>query len=83
MDTERQSVIVEVEERRGGTPVPSRVLWDGRDLAVQVTGAPRTGWTAGAMHYLLPVTCGGREHTLSLDTATWTWTIDRGSDAGA
>ena len=83
MEARRQPVIVELEERQGGSPVPSRVLWGGRDLAVHVRGAPWTGWTAGTMHYVLPVTCGDEEHTLSLDTATWTWTIDQPLDARA
>ena len=75
MNALRQPVIVELEEGAGRTPTPSRVIWGGQDLEVRVSGALRTGWSGGAMHYLIPVTCDGVEHTLDLDTATWTWTI--------
>ena len=60
--------------------VPSRVIWGGRDLKVTVVGAHRMRWMGGTMHFTVPVTCGGVEHTLDLDTGTWTWTITRHSN---
>ena len=73
----QQPVMVELEEGTGRTRIPSRVLWAGRDLEVQVAGTPWTGWAGGMMQYIVPVMCGGVEYTLALDTATWTWTITR------